>query len=243
MNTNIFQITIPELRFPLYSVIVMGGILAGVIMACLIMYRSGLNRNTIIYTALLCFVCITTFGLFLPTDPFVYNKSLGFTGAGGALGLLIGAFISLFIHRDHEKEMFAAWVICAPLMYGLSKIACHVTGCCSGIEYRGFANISYHGEDGRFPVQLSESVIFVIIFIVGLIYFIKTGKSLVTSRIVVALSVVAKFGMDYLRESHYTSSGFISNNQVLAIVCGIFAITLTELTDRVLFKPGKVKKN
>ncbi len=226
-----------NIGFPLYSLIVILSIITGVIISCMIMYRAGLKRSTIIYTALLTFVCILVCGLTFSITLSGGKRSLGFTAAGGAIGLLIGAFASLFIHRDHEKEMLTSWTVSAPLMYGLSKTACHVTGCCSGIEYNGPFYIRYSGESiNRFPVQITETICFIIIFLVGLFLFFASKNSILTTRTVVILCIIGKVSLDFLRYSHYVSKIPVSENQISACVCGIIALVLTELTDKVFFK-------
>ncbi len=226
-----------NIGFPLYSPIVILSIITGVIISCMIMYRAGLKRSTIIYTALLTFVCILVCGLTFSITLSGGKRSLGFTAAGGAIGLLIGAFASLFIHRDHEKEMLTSWTVSAPLMYGLSKTACHVTGCCSGIEYNGPFYTRYSGENiNRFPVQITETICFIIIFLVGLFLFLYSKNSILTTRTVVILCIIGKVSLDFLRYSHYVSKIPVSENQISACVCGIIALVLTELTDKVFFK-------
>ena len=237
MKANILNNYINSLHFPFYSTIVIGSILLGVILACIIMYREGLKRTSIIYTAFLTFVCIMVCGLslqiWLTGDP----KRLAFTGAGGALGLLIGAFSSIFIHRDHEKEMMASWVVTAPLMYGLAKTACHISGCCVGIPYHGKWAVVYESDHiSRFPVQLSESLLFTLIFLIGLFMLLISGKPLLTSRVVIVISVIAKFSMDYLREGHYITKSPLSQNQILALICGVIALGLVEIMNNILGK-------
>ncbi|MCR4618450.1 MAG: prolipoprotein diacylglyceryl transferase [Lachnospiraceae bacterium] len=240
--TNMFNVSIANMRFPIYSTIVIGSIILGIVMACIIMYREGLKRSTIIYTCLLTFVCILVFGLGLNVTLTGNLRSIGFTGAGGALGLLIGACASIFIHRDHEEEMLASWVVSAPLMYGLAKTACHVAGCCYGIPYHGRVEIIYESDHiSRFPVQLTESAVFTLIFLIGLILLLATSKPILTSKIVIAMSVIGKFSLDYLRASHYESETALSENQILALCMGILALVLINTLDRIFLKKKGIK--
>lgn len=237
MEKIIPHIEMMPVEFPAYSIIVIASILTGVIFASLIMYRAGVRRNTIIYTALLTFVCIMVCGLSFSIITSAGHKTIGFTGAGGAIGLLTGSFISLLIHCDHETETICSWIITAPLMYGLSKTACHVVGCCHGICYSHTGYIIYTTEGiPRFPVQLTETVIFLLIFMVGLVLFIGVKKPFVAAIVVEILCIIAKFGTDYLRESHYESGHILSSNQISAIVCGVMAVTLTLISNRLIKK-------
>ena len=227
--------------FPVYSLIVIASIIIGVIIACMIMFKAGLKRGTIIYTALLTFVCILVCGLFFSAIISGGKASWGFTGAGGVIGLLIGSFISLLIHRDHESETLISWIISAPLMYGLSKSACHIVGCCHGIRYSNIGYVIYPSEGiPRFPVQLSETVIFLLIFGIGIILFFHVRRKIISAFIVETLCIIAKFSTDFLRQSHYESKNLLSTNQITAIVCGAAAIIITIISDRLLNRKDKI---
>ncbi len=133
--------------------------------------------------------------------------------------------------------MLTSFTVAAPLMYGLSKTACHVTGCCSGIEYNGPFYIRYEAESiNRFPVQITETICFMIIFLIGLFVFFSSKKSMFASKIVVILCIAGKVSLDFLRASHYESKIPFSENQISACLCGAIALVLIWLTDKVFFK-------
>ncbi len=94
-----------------------------------------------------------------------------------------------------------------PLMYSISKIGCHFAGCCAGIPYNGWVTVEYVKSDVTgdntpelFPIQLTETVVFACIFILGAILFKLHVKD--ASFGVFVLSDAAKFLLDFLRESH-----------------------------------------
>jgi hypothetical protein len=157
---------------------------------------------------------------------------MGFVAAGGAAGLLFGITFSAVLHKDHSRECFSAWIISASLMYGLSKIACHLIGCCKGIEYTGLINVRYTKLTGGpfFPVQLAETVIFVLIFFIGLILYLKMLDKLKAAVVVMVLSAVAKVGMDFLRESHVGI--VISDNQILIIILSVITIIVVHFLNK-----------
>ncbi len=210
----------------LYAPIVILSIMIGIAAACALMRHFGIRKQTVIYTALLVFVSIPVVSLSLSFSLSGDIRQIGFNGAGGAIGLMAGAFSSIFIHRDHPGENFAIWVIVTPLMYGLSKTACLITGCCNGIEFRNRFAVIYNDQIPRFPVQLLETLVFIAVSAIGFTVFLKTKKWFGISLLVVILSVSAKFGLDYLRSAHY-SGQILSSNQILALICGIIAVTLT----------------
>ena len=213
---------IPDLKYTFYGPIVLSAIIIGIVVACLLMAKAGAAKGTCFYTALLTFVMIIMVSFMTSIALNKDIRNIGFVGAGGALGLILGAVTSALIHRDHITESIAAWITSAPLMYGLSKIACHIAGCCNGIPYTGTLAVTYEAKNhgSYFPVQLTETVSFIFIFIIGLILYLKLGDKTRTAIITLILSGITKTGLEFLRESHIGQT--ISNYQIL-VLCITFA--------------------
>ncbi len=205
---------IHETTFPLYSVIVVSSVVIGVFTAIFLMKRAGAGKQTLRLTAIFTFMMIFMCSFMLS---YIVLGRVGFMGAGGALGLVAGALISVLIHRDHVKESFAAWVIAAPLMYGLAKIACHIAGCCHGMEYKGPLYIIYPDKENvpYFPVQLAEVVLFLLIFTVGIV-ILKKKSYLTAAGVVLGMSAAAKIGLDFLRFSHVGK--IVTKNQIMVAI-------------------------
>ena len=53
---------------------------------------------------------------------------------------------------------------------------------------------------------------------------------------VIVISVIAKFSMDYLRDGHYLAKSPLSQNQILALICGVIALGLVEIVNNILGK-------
>jgi prolipoprotein diacylglyceryltransferase len=165
---------------------------------------------------------------------------ISFVAAGGAAGLILGATLSIFIINEKVIDTAAAWVLVTPLMYGLSKIACFVSGCCYGIRYRGPFNVIYvaKGNDSFFPIQLLESIFFVIIFFIGLLLYLKLAdKRLLVARLVVILSAITKIGLEYLRFNHAERG--VSGYQVIIFIIACAAYLLVVFIDKKCSKPVK----
>ncbi|MCR5736368.1 MAG: prolipoprotein diacylglyceryl transferase [Eubacterium sp.] len=213
---------IPKLKYTFYTPIVLSSIVIGVAVSCLLMKKAGAKKETIRYTALFTFISILLFSYLMGINLSGNIYQVGFVGAGGALGLIVGAIGSALIHRDHIRDSVAAWIIVAPLMYGLSKISCHIAGCCNGIPYKGPFCVSYGVKNGKcfFPVQLLEVVVFLLIFVCGLTLYMKGKERLRVAEIVLVISALSKVGIEFLRESHMGK--IVSGYQVivLLIACG-----------------------
>ena len=66
-----------------------------------------------------------------------------------------------------NKKIIKYSILSLPLVYGLSKVACAVAGCCGGIPYEGLFKVKYISVQNiwQFPVQITETIVFIIIFI------------------------------------------------------------------------------
>ncbi|SEQ52172.1 Prolipoprotein diacylglyceryltransferase [Lachnospiraceae bacterium NE2001] len=230
---------IPYLEYTFYGPIVLGSIFIGIIVACVIMNKAGVKRVTVFYTALFTFVCIIMCSFMVSLILSRDVRKIGFVGAGGALGLMFGAVTASLIFRDHTNDALTAWIIAAPLMYGLSKIGCHIAGCCRGIPYDGPFSVTYleklsdasdgFSGTGCFPIQLTETIAFVLIFVIGLILYLRIDRNR-SASIVIILSTVAKIGLEFLRESHVGTA--ISNYQILIFVIAAIAYVVNHFASR-----------
>lgn len=152
----------------------------------------------------------------------------GLTSMGGVFGIIIGSFIMFRIFKN--AMLMKAYFAVLPLIYSISKIGCYFGSCCGGTEYHGPLATNYirNGEyvypTTIFPVQLLEALCFMLIFIVMLILFNR-----LSCRVHIALNgilcCVAKFSLDFLRDSH--NGVVISANQILCLIT--FALSILML--------------
>ncbi|MBO4510103.1 MAG: prolipoprotein diacylglyceryl transferase [Lachnospiraceae bacterium] len=215
-----------------YGIIIVSSILIGCFAAACLMKYSGARKETIFYTVVINIVMILAFSLMLSVLLTGSILKMGFVAVGGAAGLLFGITFSAILHKDHSRECFSAWIISAPLMYGLSKIACHLTGCCKGIEYKGLINVRYKKLTGGpfFPAQITETVVFILIFLIGLILYLRMKDKLKAAVVVMVISAAAKFGLDYLRYTHV--GVIISDNQIMIICLSVITIIVVHFLNK-----------
>lgn len=227
----------------LYGIIIFSSIFIGCIVAGFLMKKSGIKRETIIYTTMINVVSIVVFSLCLSFFITADFRRIGFVAIGGVAGLIFGVTFSALLHKDHPKELCSSWVVAAPLMYGLSKIACHITGCCKGIPYDGSFTVCYSkfGNETYFPIQLTEVIVFLIIFLIGLILFIKIDNKLISAVVTMILSFTAKESLDFLRESH--SGKVITDNQIFFVICAIITLIIVQFLNRIFNRPYETKED
>ncbi len=130
---------------------------------------------------------------------------------GGLLGALLMLLIFCRRYKLPLKSELNNFVVAFPLFHFFGRIGCHLTGCCYGIEYHGIGCIHYDpsqinpgvnddlADFSRFPVQLMEAGIELIIFIVLLIIYIKNkDKYSLTCIYLISYSIV-RFSDEFLR--------------------------------------------
>lgn len=151
----------------------------------------------------------------------------GISSLGGVIGLFAGTILFGYIYTEGRKFFLPAYTLVVPLMYGIAKIGCYLMGCCHGIPYTGPISVSYNNtvvQGGPyFPVQLTETIVFITIFVVCLgIYLSK--HTIHTVSAVMILCAIGKFALEYLREEHIGK--FLSANQLVCIVFAIWGCIL-----------------
>lgn len=163
------------------------------------------------------------FDYFINIDKY---KSFNFLSIGmSSYGAVIGIFIMLIIYSIQFKkkfiDMFKLILPSLPLIYGLSKIACFISGCCYGIEYDGVFSVTYYYSQSApigvslFPVQIIETIVFICIFI----FFYLNRKKFSDNKYIGCLLITCGFGkfvLDFFRHVHIYE--LISANQIFSLI-------------------------
>lgn len=192
------------MHIQLYGVIVLSGVALGFVSACVLSHLSGLKKQTVFFTAFLNIFCTLMLSI-LSVIIFSGGREYGLSGLGGAFGLMLGTLVSSYIHGDHPRELVSSWIVSAPLMYGVSKLACFHAGCCSG-------------EFFSLPIQPVVSVIFITIYIISVIAFIKSKDKMKAAYLAMIISFIARAGLDFFHDSH--AGKIITREQILVIIAG-----------------------
>lgn len=209
----------------MYSIMILTSIILGFAFIYVNLRINKIPRNMIGYILLLSISCIIYFAKLLTVitshDSSVNILNAGLSSLGGATGLLISVIIFTKIYKENTRVIQESYAISLPIMYGVAKLGCHFAGCCYGIPYNGiFYTTSKYEEtyDKLFPIQLTESIVFIIIFIVSSVIYYKKVK-INYLAIEMIMCAVAKFMLDYLRYSNVGK--IITINQ---LICFIFMI-------------------
>ena len=147
---------------------------------------------------------------------------LGLSSYGAVFGVILFLLLFCFQFKKSLKELLYIFMPSLPLMYAIGKIGCFLVGCCHGIEYNGIFKVVYKFSDSvssgisLFPVQIFETIVFILIFIYMIIKHSKKQFNIKTLGISFILCGMAKFLLDFLRMSH--KNIILSLNQYISIV-------------------------
>ena len=152
--------------------------------------------------------------------------SAGLSAYGGLIGVVIGSIVFERI-LPTDGKIIEYTILSLPLVYGLTKIACFIVGCCGGIPYDGIFRIKYVDvlNIWQFPIQIAETIIFLLIFIVC--HFLKKNNNI--NYIVMILVSTFKFLLDILRYDHINT--LITRNQMFSIIL-LFITIITYIINK-----------
>ena len=169
-------------------------------------------------------------------DAFLVASS-GMVFYGGLLGGLLFLFIGCRIYKLPLRENLNNFAVVFPLFHCLGRIGCVLTGCCYGVEYHGPLAIFYDEtylnpgvNDGindysRFPVQLLEAAIELLIFVVLLLIYIKKEDKYSITCIYLLVYSVVRFADEFLRGDDLRGFwGPLSTSQWISIAIFIAVI-------------------
>lgn len=152
----------------------------------------------------------------------------GFSSLGGVLGSLLFLYVYSLITKKDFKYIMILFMPSIPLMYAIGKIGCFVAGCCHGIEYSGLLSIMYSNSlvapngINLFPVQIIETIVFLIIFIFIIFKYLKSKMSIRLVMFEMILCGIFKFVLDFFRYSH--NGKIVSANQIMCLVIIVVGI-------------------
>ena len=221
-----WMFTVQQTKIPLYPFVIMASFIAAVAFQALFLKRKRAEGTDILLFCLLSTVLAFTGSkaltmlLALP-EPVSFLEA-GMTSYGGAAGVLAA---SVFYEKLKPSGgiFLEAGVLSLPLLYGLSKTACFLAGCCYGLPYAGPGCVAYPGlRGGSFvPVQLLETVVFLLVFLFMEILDRKGRETVIPA---VLSCAAAKFLLDFLRYDHIIKT--VTVNQWISLLFFAAALAL-----------------
>jgi prolipoprotein diacylglyceryltransferase len=214
---------IHKINFPFYGLIIALSVFIGLLYIYKNLRREGIEKKYIFYYALLfipfAFIGGKLYTLLVNFDQGANLLTVGLSAYGGLFGVIIASIIYEYI-KPSDKKFIKYTVLSLPLIYGLTKIACSIVGCCHGIPYSGPFNVNYIDVQNEFlfPVQILEVILNLLLF-----YVVNKHKDVKYIIPITLISVsVIKFLTDFLRYEHIDK--MITANQIFSIYIVIVTI-------------------
>ena len=209
------NMVISKQTFPFYGIILLIAMSLGLFYIFRMLKKNGIKDKNIYLYILLYVLFAFIFGKFytmISTQEINILKA-GLSSYGGLVGVIIATIIFELI-LPTNKKLIKYVIISLPLTYGIAKIGCFIAGCCYGIPYNGIFNVIY--KDGLniplFPIQITETIVFVIIFIIC--NKLRNNKNIIF--ITTFIAIIAKFLLDFLRYEHINK--ILSTNQIFSLI-------------------------
>lgn len=150
---------------------------------------------------------------------------------GGLFGCLLAAYIFLKVRKLPVAEYMDLGAMSIPLFHSVARLGCFFSGCCYGIPWEH--GIVYHyslapDANGipRFPVQLAESLLNFLLF---LLILHLSNKGIMKNHLMAVYGTVYpvyRFLLEYLRGDEYRGFFFgFSTSQLISII--VFTVTVT----------------
>ena len=220
------QIDIPVFTRSPYGLMIVLSVLIGFCNAVILMRRSKISWQTIVLTCMLTIMCTMACSCMAAISITNGGIRFSFSGLGAGVGMIIGLFISTLIFNEKNDHIIASFIVSAPLMYGIAKIGCFMAGCCHGKEYFGPLAVTYHNkyEGTYFPIQIVESVVYILIFVISLLLAIKMKNKIHVIAIIFAIILPVRFVTEYFR--YYNEGTLISKDQIIVLIAAAIAAAL-----------------
>lgn len=137
----------------------------------------------------------------------IYNALSGFVFYGGLIGVLIMVYFYCVQRELKFLEFTNVVAPVIPFIHGLGRIGCLMGGCCYGIEYDGPFSITFPDNEfvsqlssvPRFPVQILEFLINMIIFVILYQLAKKPRKPGFMLGLYLITYAIVRFSLEFLR--------------------------------------------
>jgi phosphatidylglycerol---prolipoprotein diacylglyceryl transferase len=244
-------ITIIGRTIGMYQIAMLFGVFAAGIYVCRLCRKNGYDDNDGIFFLLIISIGVLIGGHVLYSivnyKVFIYviknisniNSFKKFLNAvyliwGGNVfygGLLGGIFTAIIIFKKKPQYRYLLDFVvpAAPLFHFFGRIGCFLAGCCFGVE-SSFGFTFHHSiieeanEINRFPVQLMEALINLLLFFILDFFRRKNIFRQNTVYLYLLFYSVARFFIEFLRGDAYRGFFFniLSTSQIISIIIFCF---------------------
>lgn len=222
-------------NIPLYGVIVVLSIIIGALYIYYNLRKEGITNKQVLLYFIMYVSFAFIFGKMYTMLAYGINDIItaGLSAYGGLIGTIFASIVFEKI-LPVDGKIIKYTTLSLPLVYGLTKIACAVMGCCGGLPYEGLLKVKYPSvlNIWQFPIQLIEVIICLIIFFIC--QLLHKNKNI--NYIMLIVISITKFSLDFLRYEHIDT--LITKNQIFSII--LLLITIIAL---IINKYKETRKN
>lgn len=160
---------------------------------------------------------------------------------GGFVASIIAVMLLGLLLKINFQSLAKAVTIPLPLTYSVSKIGCAFAGCCYGVHYTGIGHVYSkfdHCGYPVFPVQITETIVFFIIFAIFFTLYKKNKFNTGAAFGLILTCCAAKGLLYYLRdESIYNLFG---PHQV--VICAVALLVFVSWSTYDIIRKKKLRK-
>lgn len=210
---------INKIEFPIYITLILLSFVIAINFIYIFLKKQNINKNNI----LIYISTIIPFGLLLSiVICYLIDKDGGLSSYVGCFTLILSSIFYEKINPSNNNYYIKSTIMSLPLIYGISKLGCFFVGCCYGIPYSGILNVTYTSglNIKLFPIQLLESIIFIILFICILLIYKKNKNNII--EITILICALSKLLLDFLRYDHINK--LVTTNQIISLILIILII-------------------
>lgn len=245
---------------PFYGILFFGGIIVSVIVAYIFKSKRNIKgyhiTGSAVYTCIGALIGAKLLAI-ITSLKYIIDNSINFESIikGGFVfyGGLIGGFIGLMIYIKQFKQNYAdflsLYAVVCPLGHSIGRIGCFISGCCYGCKWNGIFSFTYHEalnpstplNTPILAIQLIESALLFILFIVLLLVFLKCKIKTLTVYLYLMSYSVIRFVLEFFRgDSERGSIGFLSTSQVISIFILLICVIVLSVN---FYKKKKLSYN
>lgn len=241
-------IQIGKIQIATYGLMIMLGFICAVLVGIKIGKRKQLKTEDVLFAFLYGIVGVVIGGkllyilvslpdliqyrelIFRNKESFISVLQGGFVFYGGLLGGCYGIFRYCRRYGISLSDMFYAVIPGIPLLHGIGRVGCFAAGCCYGIEYQGIFHVTFSHSPVApnlvplFPVQLLESMINFLIFLL-LCYLVLKGKKTMELALTYTICYgIMRFVLEFFRGDQLRGIVFgLSTSQWISLILVIVA--------------------
>lgn len=153
----------------------------------------------------------------------------GFVFYGGLIGAIIFAQLAARLLNIEKNKLLSFLAPSFVIFHAFGRIGCFLAGCCYGIPWKYGIAMANDPSTNRFPVQLAEATVEIIIFIVLMAIERRKFGCYNLMKIYICCYAVARFCLEFLRGDEIRGLWImgLSTSQIISVIILITCVIHT----------------